>query len=99
MENGRKGGEARAKKYLKKINHVITLFVRFPNMNQMEIANQANVSQAFVSKHTNYVALKISRLSAAKEDVSEEELNNLLLKVKLEIELREEIKRRGRVKL
>ena len=61
IENGAKGGKARASKYKKLINEAIYLFIN-SNLNQQEIANKLNVSQAFVSIHTNSTDIKIARL-------------------------------------
>ncbi|ABE29058.1 hypothetical protein [Paraburkholderia xenovorans] len=99
VENGRKGGEARAKKFWPKIKHSIILFIRFPELNQDEIAKRVGASQAFVSKHTSYNALKIARLSAQSDSMSEDELEALLEKIKLEVELKNEIVKPKRSKL
>jgi hypothetical protein len=99
VENGRKGGLARSKKYWDKIKHAMTLFVKFPDMTQAEIAKQANVSQAFVSKHTNYSELKIARLSAQKNPIKEEEFEILLEKIKFEIEIEYGSKKRKITKI
>jgi len=99
IENGRKGGEAKAKKYWGKIRHVITLFVKMPQLTQTDIAKQVNVSQAFVSKHTSYKELKIARLSNEQENIDGEYFENMLLKIKLDIELKDDIQKRNKIKI
>ncbi|WZB63094.1 hypothetical protein WJ968_21080 [Achromobacter xylosoxidans] len=91
IEAGRKGGLARGKKYWTKISAVVTLFVNRPDLSQSEIAKRVDVSQAFVSKYTNFISLKKSRLENQISGtlLEDKELESLLLKIKMDINLDE----------
>lgn len=49
---GQTGGLSRGKKYHPVIAKVVNLYLNYPQLNQQEIANECNISQAFVSIHT-----------------------------------------------
>ncbi|MGF6524777.1 hypothetical protein [Variovorax sp. PvP013] len=68
-------------------------------MAQAEIAKQAGVSQAFVSKHTNYSELKIARLATQENSIEEEELEILLEKIKFDIEIEYSLKKQKITKI
>lgn len=88
VEAGRLGGKTRAKKYVPLARKVVWFFVCKPDMTQEEIALKIGVSQAFVSKYTNNLYIKQARINNSikklVKDLTEEDLNRLLLKAKLE---------------
>lgn len=88
VEYGRKGGYAKGEKYKKYARRVISLFISKPDMTQHEIAKKVGVSQAFVSKYTSDPFIqqeKYNRIvQQITKDLSEEDLEKILLKSKLE---------------
>lgn len=64
-ERGRKGGIAKGQKYKSLINNAIYLFIN-SNLTQKQIADMLDVSQGFISKHTNNSDIKILRLQSKK---------------------------------
>ena len=87
-ENGRKGGFAKAEKYKPLIREVVRLFVTRPRMTQQEISQKVGVSQAFVSEHTKNPYTKLQRYERFIKDIvgdlTDEEIDKILLKAKLE---------------
>jgi predicted XRE-type DNA-binding protein len=88
-ENGRKGGIQKGLNYKKYIAKVIELFIADRHLTQKDIAIKVGVSQAFVSKHTNYDCLKIERLERGdNSNLTNIELEKILLKINLEKNLK-----------
>ena len=88
VEYGRKGGYARGEKYKKYARRVIAMFISKPNMTQHQIAKKVGISQAFVSKYTNNPFVQQEKFNRIVQDItkdlSEEDLDKILLKSKLE---------------
>ncbi len=90
-ENGRKGGFAKAEKHKPFVRAVVRLFVSRPLMTPQEIAQRLGVSQGFVSEHTKNPYAKLQRYERFIKDIvgdlTDEEVDKILLKAKLEEKL------------
>lgn len=89
---GRNGGISRGKKYHPTIAKVVNLYINYPQLNQQEIANMCNISQAFVSIHTRGLkplrkgnriptaeVLEIVEILRAKDNIDKALLNQIIL--------------------
>lgn len=77
-ENGRKGGLARGKKYLKKITEVIELFYEKPYLTQKELADEVGVSQAFVSKYVGALRKPYQNIDTVDQQFIQEQLQTII---------------------
>lgn len=62
VENGRKGGIAKGKKYKDKVLSAIYLFYKEPFLTKKQIGEKIGMSQTFVSKHTKVLTKPFGKL-------------------------------------